>query len=259
MTRAPSPLATILARHTKRREFLLLLGGMMTAARSLGAQQKAMPVVGLLTSITPNELLLAAFHQGLSENGYAEGKNLAIEYRSAGGEYNRLPALAADLVGRKVDVIVTLGGASSALPAKDATSTIPITFSVGDAVERGLVASLARPGGNLTGVSQMSTELPPKRLELLSDLVPDAGVIALLVNPDNPGTEPMIRGVQEAARSKGLQLRPKGQRRGRDRRRFRLPRPSASRRAVGRRRSILRQPPRKVGGAGGAACRSGDL
>ena len=189
-----------------RRELLVLVGSALAAARPVPAQQKAMPVIGFLSSITPSELLLAAFHQGLSENGYVEGKNLAIEYRSAEGQYNRLPALAADLVGRKVDVIVTLGGASSALTAKDATSTIPIIFSVGDAVERGLVGSLARPGGNLTGVSQMSTELPPKRLELLSDLVPDAGVIALLVNPDNPGTEPMIREVQEAARSKGLQL-----------------------------------------------------
>jgi putative tryptophan/tyrosine transport system substrate-binding protein len=179
------------------------MGGRPSAVR---AQQRAIPVIGFLGSTSPNELLLAAFHQGLSENGYVDGKNLAIEYRWAEGQYNRLPALAADLVGRKVDVIVTLGGGSSALPAKGATSTIPIVSVGGDLVAAGLITSLARPGGNLTGISIMNTELPPKRLELLSELVPNAGVIALLVNPDNPGAEPMMRDVQEAARSKGLQL-----------------------------------------------------
>jgi putative ABC transport system substrate-binding protein len=191
----------------RRRELMLfLLGGAMTATRALRAQQKAMPVIGLLgnTSTGSN---VAAFREGLSETGYVEGQNLTIEYRWAEGQYDRLPALAAELVGHKVDVIVTMSGTVSALAAKNATSTIPIVFSTGDPVERGLIASLARPGGNLTGVSIMLTELMPKRLDLLSELVPQAGVIALLVNPNNAiVAEPMIRNVQEAARAKGLQL-----------------------------------------------------
>ena len=132
---------------------------------------------------------------------------MAIEYRWAEGRYDRLPALAADLVGRKVDVIVASGGAAAALAAKNATSTIPIVFiGVGDPVAVGLVASLARPGGNLTGVSILAVELMPKRLELLSELVPQARVIALLVNPNNPNAERIMRDMQEAARAKGVQL-----------------------------------------------------
>ena len=183
----------------KRRELVLLLGGAMTAARGLGAQQRAMPVIGFLNSTSPgpNAANVAAFRQGLSETGYVEGTNVAFENRGAEGHYDRLPALAADLVGRKVDVIAAVGNA--ALAAKSATSTIPIVFmGVGNPVAAGLVASLARPGGNLTGFSNLIGELAAKRLELLSDLVPRAGVIALLVNPNNAGTEPMIRDVQEA-------------------------------------------------------------
>jgi putative tryptophan/tyrosine transport system substrate-binding protein len=148
---------------------------------------------------------VAAFLRGLSETGFVDGQNVAIEYRWAEGDYDRLAALAADLVRSKVDVIATLG-IPSALAAKSATSTIPIVFSVGDAVERGLVASLARPGGNLTGVSLLNVELTPKRLELISELVPQAGVIALLVNPNNPNTERTIRDMEEAARAKRVQL-----------------------------------------------------
>ncbi len=191
-----------------RRRELLLLGGAITAARALRAQQKAMPVIGYLSSGTPGPAspFVAAFRQGLSETGYIEGQNLAIEYRWAEGHYDRLPALAADLVGRKVDVIVT-AGTTGIEAAKGATSTIPIVFfGGGDLVAAGLVASLARPGGNLTGISIMSPELMPKRLELLSELVPQAGVVALLVNPNNASTEPMIGDVQEAARAKGVQL-----------------------------------------------------
>jgi len=150
---------------------------------------------------------MAAFHQGLGETGYVEGQNVATEYRWAEGHYDRLPALAADLVGRKVDVIVTVGGTPPALAAKSATSTIPIVFAfVGDPVGIGLVASLARPAGNLTGFSNITITLMPKLLELLSEVVPQAGVIALLVNPNNPNAERISRDVQEAARAKGVQL-----------------------------------------------------
>jgi putative tryptophan/tyrosine transport system substrate-binding protein len=191
----------------RRRELMLLLVAATTAARALRAQQTAMPVIGFLSATSPGPLapFVAAFRQGLSETGYVEGQSVVIEYRWAEGRYDRLPALAADLVGRKVDVIAT-GNRPSALAAKSATSTIPIVFITGDAVGDGLVASLARPGGNLTGVSVLTIELMPKRLELLSELAPQAGVIALLVNPNSPLTEPLIRDAQEAARAKGVGL-----------------------------------------------------
>ncbi len=192
-----------------RRELMLLLGGMMTAAHALHAQQKAMPVIGFLSSVSANSgtSRVTAFRQGLNETGYVEAQNLAIEYRWAEGHLDRLPSFAADLVGRKVDLIVTSGGSSSALAAKNATSTIPIVFTnVGDPVGLGLVASLARPGGNLTGFSNITVELMPKRLELLSELVPQAAVIALLVNPTSPSTEHVVRNVQEVAGAKGVQL-----------------------------------------------------
>ena len=187
---------------------LLLLGGALTAPRALRAQQKAVPVIGILGPTSPGPFagFVAAFHRGLSETGYVEGQNVAIEYRWAEGRYDRLPALAADLVARKVDVIVA-PGSPLALAAKNATSTIPIIFTGGDPVAEGLVDSFARPGGNLTGVTFMNAELMPKRLELLSELVPQAGVIALLVNPNNSNADPTIRDVQEAARAKGVQLR----------------------------------------------------
>jgi putative ABC transport system substrate-binding protein len=192
----------------RRRDFITLLGGAMTAARALHAQQKVMPVIGYLNGTSPGPAVpfVAAFRQGLSETGYVEGQNVTIEYRWAEGHYDRLPALAVDLVGRKVDVIATVA-IPSARAAKNATSTIPIVFMVGtDPVGDGLIASLARPGGNLTGVGFLNVELMPKRLELVSELVTQARVVALLVNPNNPLTEPMIRDVQEAARAKGLQL-----------------------------------------------------
>jgi putative ABC transport system substrate-binding protein len=191
-----------------RRELMLLLGGALTAARSLRAQQKAMPVIGYLGTTTPPgpaALGMAAFRQGLSEAGYVEGQNVAIEYRWAENHYDRMPALAADFVGRKVDVIVT-GTTPGALAAKSATSTIPIVFLSADPVGEGLIASLARPGGNLTGFTSFSTELMSKRLELLTELVPQARLIALLVNPNFPTTEGLVRDSQEAARMKGVQL-----------------------------------------------------
>jgi putative ABC transport system substrate-binding protein len=193
----------------RRRKFVALLGGAVAAwPLAARAQQKAMPVIGVLGTGSPSASAgpMGAFRQGLSEAGYVEGQNLAIEYRWAEGNYDRLPALAADLVGRKVDLIMA-SSPPSALAAKSATSTIPIVFRGGaDPVADGLVASLARPGGNLTGVSFVPNELTAKRLELLSELVPRAGVIALLVNPKNASAERIIGDVQEAARTKGLQL-----------------------------------------------------
>ena len=191
----------------KRRELLIVLGGAVTYPLAARAQQKAMPVIGILSpaSYDPFSTLVTAFRQGLSEAGYVEGENLAIEYRFAEGHYDRLPALAADLVGRNVDLIMA-NSPPAALAAKSATSTIPIVFRGGtDPVGDGLVASLARPGGNLTGVS-LADDVTAKRLQLLSELVPRVGVIALMVNPNTPSAERVIRDLQEAARTKGLQL-----------------------------------------------------
>jgi putative ABC transport system substrate-binding protein len=190
----------------KRREFILASGAAAAVSLTAQAQQKAMPVIGLLGGPGPGAPWIAPFYQGLGETGYIEGQNLTIEYRNAEFHYDRLPALAADLVGRKVDVIFAMG-TPYALAAKSATSTIPIVFTnVSDPVGSGLVASLARPGGNATGFSILALTLYPKRLELLSELVPHARVIALLVNPSNPITESTVNVVREAARTKGLQL-----------------------------------------------------
>jgi putative ABC transport system substrate-binding protein len=194
----------------RRRVFLIVLGAAVMASPALRAQQRPMPVIGVLNTRSPSPSsapFMAAFLQGPSEAGLVEGQNVAIEYRWAEGHYDRLPALAADLAGRKVDLIMA-STPPSALAAKSATSTIPIVFRGGvDPVGQGLVASLARPGGNLTGVSMLSDELPAKRLELLSELVPRAGVIALLVNPNDADyAERVIQNVQESARTKGLQL-----------------------------------------------------
>jgi len=192
----------------KRRELLLLLAGALTAPRALRAQQKAMPVIGWLSGASPGSYapFAAAFRQGLSDTGYVEEHNVAIDYRWASGEYDRLAALAADLVRRKVDVIAALS-LPAALAAKSATSTIPIVFVTGeDPVANGLVASLARPGGNVTGVSFLGVELQPKKLELLCDLVPQAKLIALLVNPTWSSAGRTIEGLQEGANAKGVQL-----------------------------------------------------
>jgi len=192
-----------------RRRFIAFFGGAIALPCVAAAQQRAMPVIGFLSSRSAGESEpnLAAFHHGLSEIGYVDERNAAIEYRWAEGRYDQLPALAADLVGRKVEVIVAAGGTPSAHAARDATSTIPVVFTaVADPVGEGLVANLARPGGNLTGGSVMVTELTPKRLEMLSELVPQAAVIALLVNPNSQDAEPTIREAQEAGRAKGVQL-----------------------------------------------------
>jgi len=191
-----------------RRELMLLLGGAITAPCTLRAQQKAMPVIGFLSNETSDTFApaVAAFRNGLSDAGYVDGQNVTIEYRWAKGRYDRLPALAAELVGREVEVIA-VGSTTAIQAAKSATSMIPIVFvGGGDPVRNGLVASLARPGGNLTGVSIMASELMPKRLELLSDLVPQTRLVALLVNPNNPIAERIMQDVQEAAHVKGMQL-----------------------------------------------------
>ena len=191
----------------KRRE-LILLGGAAVAVPLTALAVEAMPVIGFLSSGTPggDAQLDAAFLRGLGETGYIVGQNVAIEFRRAEGAYDRLRAMAADLVGRKVDVIVA-GGLPAAQAAKSATSTIPVIFSgVGDPVGTGLVNNLARPSGNLTGIIEMTTDLMSKRLELVSELVPQATVIALLVNPTNANAEPYLRELQDAARTKRVKL-----------------------------------------------------
>ena len=191
----------------RRREFLALLGAAAAASLATRAQQP-MPVIGYLSVGSPETDnipgRLVAFRRGLSETGYVEGQNVAIEYRWAEGEYDRLPALAADLVHRPVSLIVAQN-APAAFAAKAATSTIPIVFDSGiDPVQSGLVASLSRPGGNITGVALLTVELMGKRLELLHELLPKAAVVTLLVNPGNPVTESESKSLQEAAGSLGL-------------------------------------------------------
>ena len=189
-----------------RRAYIkFLAGGLSGWSFGAGAQQAAMPVIGYLSSGAERRPDVG-FYEGLSETGYVEGRNLRIEYRWAEGHYDRLTALAADLLGLKVAVIATIG-MPSALAAKSATSTTPIVFNVGtDPVTDGLVHSLSRPGGNLTGVTVISTELMPKRLELLSELLPGASVFALLVHPNNASAGPQSKNLQEAARAKRVQL-----------------------------------------------------
>jgi putative ABC transport system substrate-binding protein len=177
----------------KRREFITLLGGAAAAwPLTVRAQQPALPVIGFLHSASPRAYAdrMAAFHRGLAEAGFADGRNLAVEYRWAEGRFDRLPAMAAELARRNVSVIVAAGGVETAPAAKAATSTIPIVFALGaDPVAMGLVTSLARPEGNITGVSFLTTALGPKRLGLLNELVPKAKSIALLLNSKNSTTE----------------------------------------------------------------------
>jgi len=194
----------------KRREFITLLGG--TAVMwplATRAQQIAMPVVGFLNSGS-RELFVgrvAAFHQGLNDTGFVEGRNVAIEYQWAEGQYDRLPGLASHLVRRRVAVIAATGGIPSALAAKAATSTIPIVFVSGsDPIKFGVVTSLSRPDSNLTGLTVFTAELVPKRLELLHEVIDKAGTVALLVNPTNAVSESVQKDVQEAARTLGLRL-----------------------------------------------------
>jgi ABC-type uncharacterized transport system substrate-binding protein len=195
----------------RRRDVLAGLGGLI-ASSNLGAraQQPAMPVVGFLIGAATDGTYvesLAAVRQGLGENGFVDGQNVSIEYRSAENQYERLPALATDLVQRRVAAIFVTGSIVSALVAKAATSTIPVVFAMGsDPVKYGLVASLGRPGGNVTGVTFYNSDLGPKRLELLHELLPQAAVIGMLVNPNNPNTEADTKGVEAAARVIGVEV-----------------------------------------------------
>ena len=190
----------------RRREFISLLGG-AAVAWPLAAHAQGPRVVGFLHMTTPSEETRLGFIQGLSEVGYVEGQNLAIVYRFAEGRFERLPALAGDLVQRGVDVIAAVGGSVATQAAKLATATIPIVFIMGDAdpVEAGFVASLGRPDRNITGISLLGGALGPKRVEILREIVPQAKVIAALVNPDNQNSEPHAREVEAAIRAAGRQ------------------------------------------------------
>src|SRR5262245_8808080 len=194
-------------RLMRRREFITLLAGAAAAwPLAAGAQQPAMLVVGYLDAGSPDEGIVA-LRRGLSDIGYVEDRNVVIEYRWAHGQYDRLPALAADLVRRRVTVIAACSTSAPGLAAKAATSAIPIVFQTGgDPVQDGLVTSMNRPGGNVTGVSRLSVTLAPKRLELLHELSPRTKVIGLLVNPANPRSEIVIQQMEEPARALGLRL-----------------------------------------------------
>ena len=195
----------------RRREFITLLGGAAaTWPLAARAQQPALPTIGVLMSQTlgPNADRLAAFHRGLKQAGFVEGANLAVEYRWAEGHDERLPALVADLVRRKVKVIAGLESTAAVRAAKAATTNIPIVFHIGgDPVKNRLVESLSHPGGNVTGVTALTNELGPKRLGLLHDLLPNASTVAVLINPTNPNAEPDAKALQDAAPSMGIALK----------------------------------------------------
>jgi putative ABC transport system substrate-binding protein len=198
-----------MAIHIRRRELIAALAGATTGSLAARAQQPPMPVIGFLSGRSPSEAAyaLAAFHQGLNEGGYIEGQNVAIEYRWAEGQYDRLPALVADLVQRQVNVIAATGATNSAVAAKAATTTIPIVFNSGDdPVKLGLVASLNRPGGNATGINFFVAQMEGKRFGLLHELVPTAALVGVLLNPNNTPFEFQLKDVQEAARSIGQQI-----------------------------------------------------
>src|SRR5262245_26696613 len=198
-----------MASHIGRRKFLATLGAAAAWPLAARAQQPATPVIGFMSARSPAEAAsdLAAFRQGLGQTGYLEGKNVAIEYRWAEGRYDRLPALAAELVANQVAVIAAVGGEPSGLAAKAATATIPIVCTLGgDAVAAGLVASLNRPGGNITGVTIIGPEMGPKRVELAHQLAPNGNVLAALDNPKYPLALAEARDMQAAASSRGLQI-----------------------------------------------------
>jgi ABC-type uncharacterized transport system substrate-binding protein len=199
-----------MAIHIGRREFVVTLGGAAAAwPLEARAQQPEMPIIGFMSARGPEDsaYLVQAFHRGLAEGGFVEGQNVAIEFRWAHGQYNRLPAIAADLVSRRVNVITAIGGDPSALAAKGATSSIPIVFGIGgDPVAAGLVESFNRPGGNVTGVTLLTSQMEPKRLGLLRELAPGAPVIGILLNPNFGPATFQLQQIEEAARGVGQRI-----------------------------------------------------
>ena len=247
----------------RRREFVTLLGGAAAVWPLAARAQQAMPMVGFLSpqAVGSSGPFLDAFRRGLAETGHVEGQNVAIEHRMAGGQLDRLPALAADLVRLRASVIAT-SGSSAALAAKAATQSIPIAFSVPeDPVKLGLVASLARPGGNATGINFLSTEVLTKRMGLLRELVPTAVQVAVLINPANPvNTSATLTEVEAVARALGLQVQFfKASTSGEIDFGIRDPRAREVRRFVSRRGRILHQPARPTGYIGGAPCAACNL
>ena len=241
----------------RRREFISLVGGAAAWPFAAGAQQPSLPVIGLLGATTEQGYAaqLAAFRQGLSEAGFVEGRDVIIEYRWADDQYDRLPALAADLVRRRVDVIATIGGNASSLAAKVATATIPIVFHGSlDPIKAGFVASLNRPGGNATGVITLNVDTGQKRLELIHELVPAATTMGLLLNPTNKMVaEIQSKDLQAGARALGLQLRILAcEQRTRFRCGVRKSDSDAGRRTGDRYRRLFCQPERKAGSTDGA-------
>jgi putative ABC transport system substrate-binding protein len=194
----------------RRREFITLLGGAAVAwPVAVRAQQAAMPVIGFMSGRSPEDssYLVAAFRQGLSEGGFVEGRNVAIEFRWAGGEYERLPSLAAELVGRQVSILVAVGGDNSAVAAKRATSTIPIVFGMGgDPIRAGLVHSLNRPDRNATGFTLLTNQLEPKRVGLMHELLPSASLLGALLNPDFLPAADQLRDIENATRAVNVEL-----------------------------------------------------
>jgi ABC-type uncharacterized transport system substrate-binding protein len=248
-----------------RRNFIRLLAGAVAAwPRTARAQRQSIPTIGFLSTRSPGEAadLTLAFRQGLKEIGIVEGKNVTLDFRWANLQYDRLPALAAELVRNRVTIIAAVGGIHSGLAAKAATSTIPVVFvSAGDPVEFGLVSSLSRPGGNITGISMVTVALAPKRLELLHASVPASGTIAMLVNPTSPYLGPETKDVQDAARALGREVRVFQARAERDidAAFAARPRPTAGGGGPRQRRSIFRQPARSARCAGCASCNSRHL
>jgi putative ABC transport system substrate-binding protein len=251
-----------MASHIGRRKVLATLGGAAVWPLAARAQQPVIPVIGFLSGRSPSESPYAVkvFHQGLKEGGYVEGQNAAIEYRWAEGQYDRLPALAADLVRRRVAVIAVTGAANAALAAKAATATIPIVFTSGvDPVRLGLVASLNRPGGNATGINFFVSAMEAKRLGLLRELIPTATLTGVLLNPSNVGFEVQSRDVKEAANALGLKIHVLHAQRTSHSCSLHNLSPNARWRPADRRRPVLQRSARTARDAGGPLRHSGDL
>jgi len=198
----------LLSRHTRRREFISLIGG-AAAAWPLAARAQALPVIGFMSARSPEDTVqvLAAFHRGLGDGGFVDGRNVSVEYRWARGDYGRLPALAAELVQQRVIVLVATGGDASARAAKEATATIPVVFNAGsDPIKAGLVQSFNRPGGNVTGSIILSEEMEQKRFDILREMVPDVTIFGAMVNPNYPPSADQVRDLELAAPKIGRQL-----------------------------------------------------